>query len=102
MDVAACYDDFTPTALSSLEAFGYCERGTGWEFIRDGRIEAGGEIPLNTSGGHTSESYMQGWNHIAELIRQIRRQSANQVPGCEYGHYMCYSPIITSLVFARS
>jgi hypothetical protein len=39
---------------------------------------------------------MQGWNHIAELVRQVRGQSASQVPDCEFAHYVCYSPIITT------
>ncbi|HEY5272366.1 MAG TPA: hypothetical protein VIJ34_03925 [Acidimicrobiales bacterium] len=102
IDVASFYDNFTPTILFSLEAFGYCERGTAWEWVKDGRIETGGELPLNTSGGHTSESYMQGWNHIAELVRQIRGESVNQVPDCELAHYVCYAPVITSLVFSKA
>lgn len=102
IDVASIYDNFTPTILFSLEAFGYCKRGSGWEFVRDGRIEAGGELPVNTSGGHTSESYMQGWNHLAEVVRQVRGESANQVPKCDYAHYVCYSPIVTSIVFSKA
>jgi acetyl-CoA acetyltransferase len=101
IDVASFYDNFTPTILFSLEAFGYCGRGKAWEWVKDGRIEGGGELPLNTSGGHTSESYMQGWNHIAELVRQIRGESVNQVPDCEYAHYVCYSPITSSIIFSK-
>lgn len=102
IDVAAIYDNFTATTLFSIEAFGFCERGTGWEWARDGRIEIGGELPLNTSGGHTSEGYMQGWNHIAELVRQLRGESANQVENCELGQFILLSPITTSHILARS
>jgi acetyl-CoA acetyltransferase len=98
IDVAEIYDNFTPTILYSLEAFGYCPRGTAWEWIRDGRIELGGELPINTSGGHTSESYMQGWNHFAELVRQLRGEAVNQVSGCEVGQYICVSPINSSFL----
>jgi acetyl-CoA acetyltransferase len=98
VDVAGIYDNFTPTILYSLEAFGYCPRGTAWEWIRDGRIELGGELPVNTSGGHTSESYMQGWNHIAELVRQLRGEAVNQVDECVVGQYICVSPITSSLL----
>lgn len=101
IDVASIYDNFTPTILFSLEAFGFCERGEAWEWVKDGRIEAGGELPLNTSGGHTSESYMQGWNHVAELVRQMRGESVNQVQGAELAQYICYSPITTSIVFSK-
>ncbi len=101
IDVASIYDNFTPTIFFSLEAFGFCERGQAWEWVKDGRIEAGGELPLNTSGGHTSESYMQGWNHVAEVVRQIRGESVNQVPDCELAQYICLSPITTTMVFSK-
>lgn len=102
MDVASFCDTFAPMVLFSLEAFDYCKPGTAWEFVRDGRIDAGGELPLNTSGGHRSEGNMQGWNHIAELVRQVRGQSPNQVPDCQFAHYVCYSSIVTSMIFAQA
>jgi acetyl-CoA acetyltransferase len=102
MDVASFCDTFAPMVLSTLEAFGYCRPGTAWEFVRDGRIDAGGELPLNTSGGHRAEGNMQGWNHIAELIRQLRGQSGNQVTDCQFAHYACYSSIVTSMIFTKA
>lgn len=101
VDVVSVYDNFTPVVLFSLEAFQYCKQGEGWEFIKDGRIEVGGELPINTSGGHTAESYMQGWNHIAELVRQVRGESNNQVENCGLAQYICYAQITTSLLFSR-
>jgi acetyl-CoA acetyltransferase len=101
MQVAQIYDNFTPTILYSLEAFGYCDRGSAWEWVQDGVIALGGKLPINTSGAHTSESYMQGWNHVVELVRQLRGESSNQIPGCEVGQYICASPITTSLILTR-
>ena len=91
VDVYATYDSFSTHLLFSLEGFGFCEPGEGGAFIQDGRIEIGGEIPCNTSGGMLSESYMQSWNHQPELVRQLRRQyegTERQVAGAEVGQYV--------------
>ena len=65
--------------------------GNAAKLIQNGRIEIGGEIPCNTSGGMLSESYMQSWNHQPELVRQLRRQyegTERQVAGAEVGQYV--------------
>jgi acetyl-CoA acetyltransferase len=84
IDVAILYDHFSPFVLMQLEEFGFCGRGEAKDFIRDGRIELGGELPINTHGGQLGEAYIHGMNGIAEGVRQIRGTSVNQVDKVEH------------------
>ena len=83
IQTAVLYDHFTPFVLCQLEEFGFCERGEAKDFIRDGRIEIGGELPINTHGGQLGEAYIHGMNGIAEGVRQVRGSAVNQVPNVE-------------------
>ena len=51
IDVAELYDHFGPLVLVSLEDLGFCKPGEGGPFVEGGRIELGGEPPINTHGG---------------------------------------------------
>jgi acetyl-CoA acetyltransferase len=84
IDVAIIYDHFTPFVLCQLEEFGFCKRGEAKDFLRDGNIELGGRLPLNTHGGQLGEAYIHGMNGIAEGVRQVRGTSVNQVGGAEH------------------
>ena len=89
IDVFATYDSFSIHLLASLEGFGFCGEGESGAWIQDGRIEVGGELPCNTSGGMLSESYMQSWNHQPELVRQLRGGlGKRQVQGAEVAQYV--------------
>ena len=73
-----CYDGFSPQILWTLERFGFCAPGEAADFIAGGRIELGGRLPVNTSGGHLSEGHSNGWGQTLEIVRQLRGQAGER------------------------
>ena len=84
IQTAVLYDHFSPFVLPQLEAFDFCKRGEAKDFIKDGNIDMGGRLPVNTHGGQLGEAYIHGVNGIAEGVRQVRGSSVNQVKGVEH------------------
>jgi acetyl-CoA acetyltransferase len=84
IQTAVIYDHFTPFVLCQLEEFGFCGRGEAKDFLREGNVELGGALPINTHGGQLGEAYIHGMNGIAEGVRQVRGTSVNEVKGVEH------------------
>ena len=85
MDVANIYDHFSCAVPMQLEALGFCGLGEAPDLIREGGLAIDGRIPTNTNGGQMSEAYIHGFNGIAEIVRQLRGTSVNQVAGAQLG-----------------
>jgi acetyl-CoA acetyltransferase len=93
MDFAELYDCFTITSMITLEDYGFCRKGEGKDFVKNGRITIGGELPLNTHGGLLSQAHLEGQLHITEAVKQLRgnevepeRQVGNAKVGIVSGH----------------
>jgi len=103
MDIAQIYDCFTISVILQLEAYGFCAKGEGGPFAASGALRRGGQMPINTGGGHLSEGYVHGMNHIVQAVRQLRGEADMQVEGAEL--CLCTGgplPVGSSVVFRRA
>ena len=87
-DIDAVYvqDAYTPNVLSALENYGFCEFGTAHEWVQGGRIEMGGELPVNVHGGQNRMTYMVGWHNTYDAVQQLRdeaQERRRQLPDAE-------------------
>ena len=88
IDLAMIYDSFTITVLETLEDLGFCKKGEGGDFVSGGRLQVGGELPINTDGGGLSSNHpgMRGIFLLLEATRQLRHQfegTPRQVENCQ-------------------
>ena len=84
IDVAEIYDAFTFLVPLQLEDYGFCGKGEGPALMANGDTAIGGRMPVNTHGGHLSEGYVHGLNHMAEAVSQLRGDCGlRQTPGAE-------------------
>jgi acetyl-CoA C-acetyltransferase len=89
IDYASLYDSFTITVLLTLEDLGFCAKGEGGRFLRDGALLAPhGALPVNTDGGGLSNNHPDmrgGMIRTIEAVRQLRGEAHPQlqVPACE-------------------
>ena len=105
LDGLMLYDNFTPAVLFIARGpWLLCKPGEG-ELLRPRwhpRARLDGRWPTNTSGGHLSESYMQGWALVAEAVRQCRREAGDrQIPDCRSVLYACAANIACAAIFRR-
>jgi acetyl-CoA acetyltransferase len=86
---AQFYDATSYTVLNSLEEYGFAERGEGWRHILEAGTGLDSPLPINTHGGHLSEGYIHGLNHVTEAVRQLRGTASSQVRNAQVGFLGC-------------
>jgi acetyl-CoA acetyltransferase len=95
VDVAELYDGFSPSTYYWLESAGFCGKGEAYQFVQDGRVEIGGELPVNTHGGALSEGRLHSMGHLGEAVFQITgRAGPRQVEDCNVALVTAGSPML--------
>jgi acetyl-CoA C-acetyltransferase len=80
---AEVHDCFTITELLNIQDLGFAEPGKAAEYVREGRADVEGDIPINPSGGLKCFGHpigATGCRMIYEVTKQIQgRADGNQV-----------------------
>lgn len=97
------YDSFSIHIPMVLAGMGYTTDSDVGTLLASGALRPGGRLPVNTGGGHLSESYMQGWNHQVESVRQLRGETgARQVPDASRIQYFSEAAgKLTTIIYER-
>ncbi len=101
-DVSALmvYDNFSPNVLFALEGIGLCGPGEAADWVVERTVGPAAPLPLNTSGGHLSEGYMQGWALNVEAVRQMRGDAGErQLSLPSFIQYVATAPIASSVLY---
>ena len=89
INVAEIHDAFTSVELLSYEDLGFAQPGKGGELIRSGKINMGGQMPVNPSGGLKAKGHpisATGLAQIYEITNQLRNKCGErQVPNAKIG-----------------
>lgn len=89
LDVVECHDCFTITEIVNTEDLGITQPGGGGQLLLSGATSAGGDIPVNLSGGLQSCGHpvgATGVRMVAEITDQVSgRAGERQVDGARTG-----------------
>jgi acetyl-CoA C-acetyltransferase len=93
IDLWEVHDCFTIAELVHTEDLGLCGKGEGGEYIASGATAAGGEHPVNVSGGLKAKGHpvgATGVGQLVELTTQVRGEAGErQVDGARAGLAHC-------------
>jgi acetyl-CoA C-acetyltransferase len=87
VDGIETHDCFTTTEYMAIDHFGITAPGQSWQAIEDGRIEIGGDLPINPSGGLIGCGHpvgATGARMLLDAARQVSGQAgAYQIEGAK-------------------
>jgi len=79
IDIAELHDCFTISEIMEYEAFGWCEKGKGGEFIQNGEPYVDGRVAVNPRGGLLGCGHPLGATAILQTL-DILQQFQGDVP----------------------
>lgn len=89
VDVVQAYDTMSCAELWDIEELGLCKKGEAVGLLRDGELDLGGRLPVNTDGGLMARSHPLGATGLAQIIeicKQLRGEAdKRQVQGAKVG-----------------
>ena len=88
VDLVELHDCFSIAEIIDSEDLGLVPRGQGGAWAAEGRTAVDGQIAINPSGGLLAKGHpvgATGVGQIYEVVRQLRGEHPNQVPGAEIG-----------------
>lgn len=81
VNVAEVHDAFTPGEIIHYENLGFCGRGEGIKFLKDGHSALDGKLPVNPSGGLLAKGHplgATGLGQITELVWHMRGEAGER------------------------
>ncbi len=89
IDLAEVHDCFTITEILNIEDLGFCRKGEGGRFVREGRANVDGDVAINPSGGLKCFGHpigATGCRMVFEVMRQLQgRAEGKQREGAKTG-----------------
>lgn len=89
ISVAEVHDDYTVGGIMALQDLGFFKKGEAGKAVLEGRVELGGKIAVNTSGGLKARGYPVGASGVAQVVEiadQLRNKAdKRQVANAKYG-----------------
>jgi acetyl-CoA acetyltransferase len=84
VDTAQLYTNVSSGVVLALIDHGFCTWDNVAEFATVENLTApNGGLPINTAGGDLADGFLHGAGNAPEAVRQIRGDSANQVPNAK-------------------
>lgn len=71
VNLAEVHDAFTPGEIIHYENLGFCGRGEGIKFIKDGHSKITGKLPVNPSGGLLAKGHPLGATGIGQIVELV-------------------------------
>jgi len=89
IDIVEIHDAFAPFELMNLEDMGFYRAGTAWKALEAGKLDIGGVLAVNTSGGMKAKGHpigATGLSSTVEIHEQLTQQAGpRQHPGARMG-----------------